>query len=156
MDTETHGQVGGQRGTQKGRQRHRWTQRHTDRSDRQRDSVRAKSRDRHTKRQAKLQMASIDTRKHILQATNKRRDREMKTHTRREENRRDKYSKRQTNKEGDIHSTTLQTNERLTKTEPIRNKTRPRAFVQNQHAREIITTRKTSHEHNNKDLSRPR
>ena len=38
------------------------------------------------------------THENILQATNKRRDREM-THTRREENRRDKYSKRQIKKE---------------------------------------------------------
>ena len=34
--------------------------------------------------------------------------------------------------------------------------TRPRALVQNQHTRELISCRTTSHKHNNKDLSRLR
>jgi len=33
------------------------------------------------------------------------------------------------------------------------NRMRPRALVQNQHARELISTQKTSHKHSNKDLS---
>ena len=34
----------------------------------------------------------------------------------------------------------------------IWNRTRPRALVQNQHTRELISARSTSHKHNNKDL----
>ena len=67
-------------------------------ADRQRDSVRAKSRERHKKTGEVTDGQHRHTK--TLQATNKRRYREM-THTGREENRRDKYSKRQINK-GDI------------------------------------------------------
>ena len=37
------------------------------------------------------------------------------------------------------------------------NRTRPRrALVQNQQTKELLSARKKSHKHNNKDLSRPR
>ena len=36
------------------------------------------------------------------------------------------------------------------------NRTRPRALVRNQHTRELISARNTSHRYNNKDQSRPR
>ena len=38
----------------------------------------------------------------------------------------------------------------------IWNRARPRGLVQNQHTRELISARKTSHKHNNTDLSRLR